>query len=130
MQFVPWLFVPRRGRPFRSDASRLNLAELQLLAGDPDLLQFPVDLPRHAFGQVHQAMVVENLYAPDMPDPELMVRTSGEYRTSNFLLWQLAYSELVFTEVLWPDFRSEDLYEAVREYQRRARRFGGIEPVQ
>jgi undecaprenyl diphosphate synthase len=67
------------------------------------------------------------LYAPDMPDPELVVRTSGEHRISNFLLWELAYSELVFTEVLWPDFRREHLFDAIREYQRRERRFGGLE---
>jgi undecaprenyl diphosphate synthase len=76
---------------------------------------------------VDDKLVSSYLYAPDMPDPELMVRTSGEFRTSNFLLWQLAYSELVFTDVLWPDFRREDLFEAVREYQRRERRFGGVE---
>ncbi len=69
----------------------------------------------------------DHLYAPDMPDPDLVVRTSGEYRISNFLLWELAYSELVFTDVLWPDFRREHLYEAVREFQSRDRRFGGIE---
>jgi undecaprenyl diphosphate synthase len=69
----------------------------------------------------------DHLYAPDMPDPDLVVRTSGEYRISNFLLWELAYSELVFTHVLWPDFRREHLYEAVREFQSRDRRFGGIE---
>jgi undecaprenyl diphosphate synthase len=56
-----------------------------------------------------------------------VVRTSGEYRISNFLLWELAYSELVFTEVLWPDFRRQHLADAVREYQRRTRRFGGID---
>ena len=61
-----------------------------------------------------------------MPDPDLVVRTSGEYRISNFLLWELAYSELVFTDVLWPDFRREHLFEAVREFQRRDRRFGGL----
>ena len=66
-------------------------------------------------------------YAPDMPDPELVVRTSGETRISNFLLWEIAYSELVFTEVLWPDFRREHLFDAIREYQRRERRFGGVE---
>jgi undecaprenyl diphosphate synthase len=69
----------------------------------------------------------DHLYAPDMPDPDLVLRTSGEYRISNFLLWELAYSELVFTDVLWPDFRREHLYEAVREFQSRDRRFGGIE---
>jgi undecaprenyl diphosphate synthase len=61
-----------------------------------------------------------------MPDPDLVVRTSGEYRISNFLLWELAYSELVFSDVLWPDFRSANLYEAVIEYQRRTRRYGGV----
>jgi undecaprenyl diphosphate synthase len=56
----------------------------------------------------------------------VLIRTSGEYRLSNYLLWEAAYSELVFTEVLWPDFRREDLYDAVREYQARDRRFGGL----
>jgi undecaprenyl diphosphate synthase len=69
-----------------------------------------------------------HLYFPDMPDPDLIVRTSSEYRISNFLLWELAYSELVFTDVLWPDFRREDLFAAVREYQHRERRYGGIDP--
>ena len=59
-----------------------------------------------------------------MPDPDLFIRTSGEYRISNFLLWEIAYSELVFMDVLWPDFRREHLREAVREYQQRERRFG------
>jgi undecaprenyl diphosphate synthase len=76
--------------------------------------------------KVDEKAIRRHLYAPDMPDPDLMVRTSGEYRISNFLLWELAYSELVFTEVLWPDFRREDLFEAVREFQRRDRRFGTI----
>jgi undecaprenyl diphosphate synthase len=59
-----------------------------------------------------------------VPDPELLIRTSGELRISNFLLWQLAYTELYFTELLWPDFRREHLLEAVLDYQRRERRFG------
>ncbi len=71
--------------------------------------------------------IAAHLYNPDVPDPDLMVRTSGEYRISNFLLWELAYSELVFTDVLWPDFRREHLFDAVREYQARERRFGGLE---
>ncbi len=65
------------------------------------------------------------LYSPDMPDPDLVIRTSGESRISNFLLWQIAYSELVFFDVLWPDFRRRHLFEAVAEYQRRERRYGG-----
>jgi undecaprenyl diphosphate synthase len=69
----------------------------------------------------------DHLYFPDMPDPDLIVRTSSEFRISNFLLWELAYSELVFTDVLWPDFRREDLFDAVREFQRRERRYGGVD---
>jgi len=68
-----------------------------------------------------------HLYDPEMPDPDLVVRTSGEYRISNFLLWEQAYSELVFTDVLWPDFRRENLFDAVREFQSRERRFGGVQ---
>jgi len=60
----------------------------------------------------------------DMPDPELLIRTSGECRISNFLLWQIAYSELYFTPKLWPDFRKEDLFEAIYDFQNRERRFG------
>ncbi|MFP3907067.1 MAG: polyprenyl diphosphate synthase [Acidimicrobiales bacterium] len=77
--------------------------------------------------RIDERTIAAHLYAPDMPDPDLMVRTSGEFRTSNYLLWQLAYSELVFTEVLWPDFRREHLFDAVAEYQRRERRFGGVD---
>jgi undecaprenyl diphosphate synthase len=67
----------------------------------------------------------KRMYAPEMPDPDLVIRTSGEFRLSNFLIWEVAYSELVFTDVLWPDFRREHLAEAIREFQRRDRRFGG-----
>ena len=64
------------------------------------------------------------LYAPEMSDPDVLIRTSGEIRTSNFLLWQCAYSELVFTETLWPDFSEDDLRAALEEYEARGRRFG------
>ena len=66
---------------------------------------------------IAEQTIARHLYAPDMPDPDLMVRTSGEYRISNYLLWESAYSEFVFTDVLWPDFRREHLFDAVREYQ-------------
>ena len=78
-------------------------------------------------GKVDERAIRRHLYAPDLPDPDVLVRTSGEYRISNFLLWEAAYSELVFTDVLWPDFRRGDLFAAVREYQSRSRRFGAIE---
>ncbi len=73
--------------------------------------------------------ITEDLFASKlttagMPDPELMIRTSGEYRISNYLLWQLAYAEFYFTEKLWPDFRRDDLFEAIIDYQKRERRFG------
>ena len=75
--------------------------------------------------KIDEKAIRRHLYDPEMPDPDLMIRTSGEYRISNFLLWEIAYSELVFTDVLWPDFRREHLFDAVREYQDRERRFGG-----
>jgi undecaprenyl diphosphate synthase len=77
--------------------------------------------------RIDERAIRSRFYLPDVPDPDLVIRTSGEFRISNFLLWELAYSELVFTETLWPDFRREDLFEAVRVYQSRNRRFGGVE---
>ena len=68
----------------------------------------------------------QRLYSPDMPDPDLLIRTSGEMRISNFLLWEVAYSELWFTPVFWPDFNRETLFEAIRDFQKRTRRFGAI----
>ncbi|HEX5095121.1 MAG TPA: polyprenyl diphosphate synthase [Acidimicrobiia bacterium] len=76
--------------------------------------------------KIDERTIERHLYAPDMPDPDLLIRTSGEFRISNYLLWQLAYSELVFTDVLWPDFRRENLYEAIAEFQKRNRRFGAV----
>ena len=78
--------------------------------------------------KIDEKAIAKRLYDPEMPDPDLVVRTSGEFRTSNFLMWEAAYSELVFTDALWPDFRRENLFEAVREYQARDRRFGGLSP--
>ena len=78
--------------------------------------------------RIDERVVRRHLYAPDMPDPDLLVRTSGEHRISNYLLWQVAYSELHFTDVLWPDFRREHLFGAIEEFQRRDRRFGKIDP--
>ena len=76
--------------------------------------------------QITNKVFEKNLCTAAFPDPELMIRTSGEYRISNFLLYQLAYSELYFTDTLWPDFRKENLYEAIFDYQNRERRFGKI----
>ena len=76
--------------------------------------------------RIDERLIRRHLYTPDMPDPDLLVRTSGEHRISNYLLWQLAYSELHFTDVLWPDFRREHLFNAIEEFQRRDRRFGAV----
>jgi undecaprenyl diphosphate synthase len=77
--------------------------------------------------RIDERTVARHLYAPDMPDPDLVVRTSGEFRVSNYLLWESAYSEFVFTDVLWPDFRRGNLFDAIAEFQARDRRFGAIE---
>jgi undecaprenyl diphosphate synthase len=78
------------------------------------------DLDEHRFG--------EFLYTAGQPDPDLLIRTSGEMRVSNFLLWQIAYAEIYVTDVLWPDFRRRHLLEAVADFQKRDRRYGGIKP--
>jgi undecaprenyl diphosphate synthase len=74
--------------------------------------------------EISQETLANHLDTAGIPDPELMIRTSGEFRISNFLLWQLAYTEMVFTPVLWPDFRKEDLFAAIDDFQKRERRFG------
>lgn len=74
--------------------------------------------------EIDENLISLNLYTHEIPDPELLIRTSGELRLSNFLLWQTSYSELYFTDVLWPDFNEEELYKAILNYQERERRFG------
>jgi undecaprenyl diphosphate synthase len=101
------------GRAELVDAVRAIAAEARARKVSPD--------------KIDERSIHRHLYAADMPDPDVLVRTSGEFRTSNFLLWEAAYSELVFTEVLWPDFRRTDRFAAVREYQLRDRRFGSVE---
>lgn len=77
--------------------------------------------------KITETTIARNLYDPEMPDPDLVIRTSGEYRISNFLLWELAYSELVFTDTPWPEFQRRELFAAIREFQDRDRRFGGVD---
>jgi undecaprenyl diphosphate synthase len=76
--------------------------------------------------EITDELISEHLTTKGIPDPELMIRTSGEHRISNFLLWQLAYSEFYFTEIHWPDFRRDDFFHAILAYQRRERRFGMV----
>ncbi|MGH6886448.1 MAG: polyprenyl diphosphate synthase, partial [Geminicoccales bacterium] len=99
------------GRAELVDAARSIAREARARRLDPD--------------KISDRTIARHLYAPGLPDPDLLVRTSGEFRISNYLLWQLAYAELVFTEVLWPDFSREDFEAALGEYEVRRRRFGG-----
>jgi undecaprenyl diphosphate synthase len=101
------------GRAELTDAARAIAGEVAEGRLDPE--------------RITERTIERHLYSPDMPDPDLIVRTSGEYRLSNFLMWESAYSELVFTDVLFPDFRRADLFAAISEFQRRDRRFGAIE---
>lgn len=75
---------------------------------------------------VNEATVAQHLYLPDVPDPELMIRTSGELRLSNFMLWQLSYAELYVTDIFWPDFREEQFFQALESFNQRGRRYGGV----
>ncbi len=77
--------------------------------------------------KIDEASIAERLYDAQMPDPDLLIRTSGEQRISNFLLWRAAYAELWFTPIFWPDFNREVLFEAIRDFQKRSRRFGAVE---
>ena len=75
--------------------------------------------------KINESLISENTYTAGVPDPDLIIRTSGEKRLSNFLIWQSAYAEYFFTDVLWPDFTKNNFYEAIFEYQQRKRRMGG-----
>ncbi len=99
------------GRGEISDAARAIASEVQ--RGELEL------------DAIDEACLARHLYRPALPDPDLLVRTSGEMRISNFMLWQLSYTEIVMMKTLWPDFRKPHLHEAIAEYQQRQRRFGG-----
>jgi undecaprenyl diphosphate synthase len=101
------------GRAEIVDAFRALLAEAKTHRLDPS--------------QVDEATVARHLYTAGLPDPDLLIRTSGEMRLSNFLLWQMAYTELWITDTLWPDFRRRHLYQAIADFQKRERRFGRVD---
>jgi undecaprenyl diphosphate synthase len=139
-QGVRTRFFGRRDRV--PESARAKMAELEAATADRDRLDLwiafdyggraeLVEAARRLLadgvgaGDVDDDAIAARLSAPELPDPDLLIRTSGEQRLSNFLLWQSAYSELVFTETLWPDFGDADLREALEEFARRQRRFGG-----
>jgi undecaprenyl diphosphate synthase len=109
-QLVLTLAISYGGRAEIVDAMR-RIAE-HVKRGETDVADIDEDAVRNA------------LYDPEVPDPDLLVRTSGEMRVSNFLLWQIAYAEILVTDVLWPDFREAELIESITAYQKRERRFG------
>jgi undecaprenyl diphosphate synthase len=115
-----------------ADALQLNL--MISYSGRAELVEAMRRLARRvAAGElapdaISEAELEGSLFTAGLPDPDLLIRTSGEFRISNFLLWQLAYTELHFSPVLWPDFTREELFGAIREYQRRERRFGRVAP--
>ena len=100
-------------------------AKWEILEAAKKLIE-QVQTQQIALADINEEVFAAQLTTNTIPDPELMIRTSGEHRVSNFLLWQIAYTELYFTETLWPDFRREDLFEAIVDYQKRERRFGKI----
>ncbi len=125
--------VPRRLVRLMDDAEEMTRGNSGLTftvafnyGGRAELVDAVQRLVDSGVRRVTEKAIARNLYDPEMPDPDIVIRTSGEYRISNFLLWEIAYSELVFSETLWPDFRREHLYAAIKEFQDRDRRFGGV----
>ena len=108
------------------DNTRMNLVLALSYSGRGEILNAVKNIIKEGKGpeEINEDKFQQYLTTKNVPDPELLIRTSGEYRISNFLLWQIAYSELYFTETLWPDFKRVDLYKAILNYQSRERRFG------
>jgi undecaprenyl diphosphate synthase len=106
------LCISYSGRAEIADAARRIAGEAAAGRIDPE--------------DIDERLFADHLYSPWLPDPDLLIRTSGEMRISNFLLWQLAYTEIVVTDVLWPDFREEHIFKSIDEYLGRERRFGDI----
>jgi undecaprenyl diphosphate synthase len=106
--------------------TRMTLVIALNYGGRAELVDAVRSLAKDPPARVDGRSISKRLYLPDVPDPDLLIRTSGEMRISNFLVWQAAYAELWFTPVLWPDFSREHLFEAIRDYQKRERRFGKV----
>jgi undecaprenyl diphosphate synthase len=139
-QGVRTRFIGRRDRAPDALRSQMETLEAETATNDRLLLWIAFDYGGRAelveaakrairagvgADELDEEIFAAHLYAPQLPDPDLLIRTSGELRLSNFLLWQLAYAELVFVETLWPDFGAEELRHALADYASRRRRFGG-----
>ncbi len=99
-------------------------ARQEILDAVKRIASLPDEEKRSNLIKLDDAIFSDHLYTAGIPDPDLLIRTSGEYRVSNFLLWQIAYTELYFTKTLWPDFKRADFYKAISDFQKRTRRFG------
>jgi undecaprenyl diphosphate synthase len=139
-QGVRTRFIGRRDRAPEALRQQMDELEAETAANDRLLLWIAFDYGGRAelveaarrllesgvsADELDEELLAAHLYAPELPDPDLLIRTSGELRLSNFLLWQLAYAELVFVETLWPDFGEAELRNALMDYANRRRRFGG-----
>lgn len=110
------------------DNTRMTFTIAFNYGGRAEIVDAVQDLVRSGVkaDKIDEKMISRHMYDPEMPDPDLVIRTSGESRLSNFLVWQVAYSEFLFLDSLWPDFDRESVYDAVREFQARSRRYGGL----
>ena len=110
------------------DNTRMTFTIAFNYGGRAEIVDAVQDLVRSGVkaDKIDEKMISRHMYDPEMPDPDLVIRTSGESRLSNFLVWQVAYSEFLFLDSLWPDFDRTSVYDAVREYQARSRRYGGL----
>ena len=110
------------------DNTRMTFTIAFNYGGRAEIVDAVQDLVRSGVkaDKIDEKMISRHMYDPEMPDPDLVIRTSGESRISNFLVWQVAYSEFLFLDSLWPDFDRTSVYDAVREYQARSRRYGGL----
>jgi undecaprenyl diphosphate synthase len=127
--------VPKRLTKLMADATELTKNNTKLkftiafnYGGRAEIVDAVKSLVKTGIApdKITEKMLARHLYDPQMPDVDLMIRTSGEYRTSNFLLWELAYSEMWFTDTLWPDFDRTDIAKAIYDFQNRTRRYGGV----
>ncbi len=110
------------------DNTRMTFTIAFNYGGRAEIVDAVQDLVRSGVkaDKIDEKLISRHMYDPEMPDPDLVIRTSGESRLSNFLVWQVAYSEFLFLDSLWPDFDRESVYDAVREFQARSRRYGGL----
>jgi len=118
--------VIKRSKKHTADCKKMVLNLCLNYGSRQEIISAFNKMSEDGISKIDEKTLSKYLYTGNLPDPDLIIRTSGEQRISNFLLWQIAYSEIYFTKVLWPDFNTGELYKAIIDYQSRERRFGGI----